>query len=205
LSQIQVRKRRSQENRLEILTAAVTLFEQSGFHQVGVEDVVRAANVTKTTLYRHFGSKDGLVVEVLGDRIDKVEEGLIAAITAHKAPRARLKAIFDYHTKWFHKPSFAGCLFYRATGEYAGRRREIAKLSKAQKLSLRAAIQAFVEELGVRKNRSENLARSILCLLDGAIIAAHSLGEKDAAENAWQMVELALRSELDRAVSTRSR
>ncbi|XAO71747.1 MAG: TetR/AcrR family transcriptional regulator [Acetobacteraceae bacterium] len=130
MSQIQVRKRRSHENRHEILTAAVTLFEQSGFHQVGVEDVVRAANVTKTTLYRHFGSKDGLVVEVLGDRIDKVEEGLITAITAHGAPRAHLKAIFDYHTKWFHKPSFAGCLFYRATGEYAGKRREIAKQAK---------------------------------------------------------------------------
>lgn len=205
LSQMQVRKRRGRENRHEILSAADKLFEQSGFHQVGVEDVVQAANVTKTTLYRHFGSKDGLVIEVLAERIDNVEQGLITAITAHRTPRARLKAIFDYHTNWFHKPSFAGCLFYRATEEYAVRHKEIARLSREQKLSLRAAIQAFIEDLGVHKGRSESLARSILCLLDGAIVSANTLGERDAAENAWRMAELALNAELGKVVSSRIR
>lgn len=204
MSQLQIQKRRGRAyNRAGILSAATKLFEQSGFHQVGVEDVIKAANVTKTTLYRHFGNKDGLVAEVLGERIDHVESGLIASIKEHETPRARLKAIFDWHTKWFSQPNFAGCLFYRATAEYGGKHNEIAKISEAQKLSLRAAIQAFVEEMGVKADRSRSLARSIMCLLDGAIVAANTLGEKDAADNAWQMVALALDAELYKSKTER--
>lgn len=53
------------DNRQNILDQALLLFAAKGYEAVGVEQVVRAAGVTKPTLYHYFGSKAGLLDELL--------------------------------------------------------------------------------------------------------------------------------------------
>jgi AcrR family transcriptional regulator len=49
--------------------AALSLFEANGFDPVTIEDVAKAALVSAPTIYRHFGTKEGLV---LWDEYDPV-------------------------------------------------------------------------------------------------------------------------------------
>ncbi|WP_338086074.1 TetR/AcrR family transcriptional regulator [Gluconacetobacter azotocaptans] len=192
------RRRRNINSRSALLTAANSLFSYSGFHQISVDEIAQRADVAKTALYHHFGSKEGLVVEFLGERIDNIEVSLAAAINAQSDPRARLKAVFDWHAEWFRQPDFAGCVFSGAAREYKGKQDEIVELTKAQKRGLRHALRVLAETAGVAKDRSDALAHHLIYLLDGAIVSANVLDEKDAAERAWEAAEGMLDVEIAR-------
>src|SRR3954454_9141190 len=48
--------------RERLVAAAVELFYRHGFGAVGIDQVIAAAGVTKTTFYKHFDGKDDLMV-----------------------------------------------------------------------------------------------------------------------------------------------
>ncbi|ASL40401.1 TetR family transcriptional regulator [Acetobacter estunensis] len=189
------RKRNGPDSRATLLTTAGSLFARSGFHQVSVDDIADTAQVAKTAIYYHFGNKEGLVTDFLEGHIETLEASLIEAVSAHKEPRARLRAVFDWHTSWFRQPDFAGCVFSRATEEYKGKQDAIAEISRLQKRSLRNAIRALLEAAGVLEERSEQLAHFMIYLLDGAVVSANVLDEKDAADQAWIAAERLLDDE----------
>ncbi|MGV8120591.1 MAG: TetR/AcrR family transcriptional regulator [Candidatus Xenobiia bacterium LiM19] len=60
------------DNRDNILNAALTLFSSHGYEAVGVQEIVKKAGITKPTLYHYFGSKEGLLNELLGFYSDKL-------------------------------------------------------------------------------------------------------------------------------------
>ena len=60
------------DNHDSILNAALTLFSSHGYEAVGVQEIARTAGITKPTLYHYFGSKEGLLNELLGLYSDKL-------------------------------------------------------------------------------------------------------------------------------------
>ncbi len=60
--------------RERIVACAQELFHRHGIRGVGVEAIAEAAGTNKVTLYRHFGSKDDLIVEYLGRKAQKADE-----------------------------------------------------------------------------------------------------------------------------------
>jgi len=62
------------QTREALIDAADEAFLAGPWEQVSLEGVARAAGVTKQTLLRHFGSKDGLLKQVLGRATDEVEK-----------------------------------------------------------------------------------------------------------------------------------
>lgn len=75
---------RGRRRRAELLDAAEELFLASGFHAVSVDDLGAAAGITGPGLYRHFSSKDALLMAVL----DRIWERLAPAVTAAESARA---------------------------------------------------------------------------------------------------------------------
>lgn len=65
------------DNRQAILDSALTLFYEKGYDAVGVQQIVEAAGVTKPTLYYYFGSKQGLLSNVLNEHFARLEEQMI--------------------------------------------------------------------------------------------------------------------------------
>lgn len=70
-------RERTMDNRQAILDSALTLFYEKGYDAVGVQQIVEAAGVTKPTLYYYFGSKQGLLANVLKDHFATLEEQMI--------------------------------------------------------------------------------------------------------------------------------
>ncbi len=58
-------ERAKQRKRQSIMSAALELFRQHGFKRVGIYEIARSAGVSQVTMYRHFGSKENLVREVI--------------------------------------------------------------------------------------------------------------------------------------------
>jgi AcrR family transcriptional regulator len=83
-----------------ILDSAEQLFFTDGIAVTGVDRVADSAGVAIATLYKHVGSKDGLLEAVLARRLRTWTEHWDAAIAAASSPTGRLLAIFDAVTSF---------------------------------------------------------------------------------------------------------
>src|SRR5215469_10011126 len=59
--------------RERIVATACDLFHQHGIRNIGVDAIAEAAGTNKMTLYRHFGSKDDLIVACLQKNANDAE------------------------------------------------------------------------------------------------------------------------------------
>src|SRR5262245_25600613 len=99
--------------RERIIATAYGLFCRHGIGAVGVDTIIEQSGVAKMTLYRHFRSKNDLVLAVIERREELWTEGWLATEVRRRAtdPAERLLAIFDVFDGWFRRRGFAGCLF----------------------------------------------------------------------------------------------
>src|SRR3954454_22273184 len=92
--------------RERILSAAVEIFYRNGFSSVGIDQILDSAGVTKTTFYKHFDSKDDLMVAAVKQRDEWESIAWSRAITklAGNDPAKQLLALFDVLDIWFNDP-----------------------------------------------------------------------------------------------------
>lgn len=156
-----------------ILRAAERLFEVQGFNGTGVDRIASESGVTKRTLYKHFGSKEGLIREVLKHHhtsmMERVREGMA---TVEGGAEAKLMAYFRLYREWFGSSRFSGCLFIKTLNEFAGCSTELGRIAVDAKASVRALVYEIAVEGGAKD--PETLADQLQLLLEGSIVLAQS-------------------------------
>lgn len=168
--------------RAAILDTATSVLYDRGLDGVGVAELCKVLGMSKETLYRHFGSKEALILEVLRHRSERVTRWLREeAEAAGPEPRDRLAAVFDALAQWHAEPDFRGCaMINAATQHHGGPERELTARHLDRRLDLLAGI---VREGGAPD--PEGLARQLLVLVSGCtIVADHHPGTPDAARHA---------------------
>jgi AcrR family transcriptional regulator len=178
-----------QSARERILDSAYELFSRRGIRSVGVDEVTSRAAVAKATLYRHFRSKDELVLAFLRQREqlwtkDWVETG---ARRRGETPEEQLLAVFDLFDEWFHKDDFEGCSFINVLLETNDRVHPVGRASAAHLENIRGVLRTLAEEARLRE--PEQFAHSFHILMKGSIVAAGE-GDRDAAKRAQGMARL---------------
>src|SRR5262245_7158124 len=98
--------------RERLVAAAVELFYRQGFGAVGIDQVIAAAGVTKTTFYKHFESKDDLMVAAVQRRDEWESQAWGRAVQklVGDDPAKQLLAVLDVMDMWFNDPDFGGCM-----------------------------------------------------------------------------------------------
>ncbi|WP_369247292.1 TetR/AcrR family transcriptional regulator [Streptomyces sp. R41] len=81
------RERKKAATRQALADAALTLFLERGYDQVGVKDIADAADVSTTTLFKHFPSKEALVFDEDAD-----QEAALVASVRDRAPGRSIPA-----------------------------------------------------------------------------------------------------------------
>lgn len=176
--------------RERILDTAYELFSHRGIRGVGVDEVIERAGVAKATLYRHFPSKDDLVVAFLELREQRWTIEWVAAEARRRAatPEQQLLAIFDAFDEWFHHQDFEACSFINVLLEM-GSQHPAGQASIEHLQNIRSVIKKLAEEAHL--DDSESFARSWHILMKGAIISAAE-GDTDAAKRAKTMARTLL-------------
>lgn len=176
------------EKREHLIDVASKLFNRFGYHAAGVDKVIAEAGIAKTTLYRHFETKEDLIVAVL-KRIDAEYRERLRLYVEKKAkePADRLVASFDYLDNWFINKSFYGCPFVSAAGEYSEKQSSVFQEAKLHK----RLMLAYFEELARAAELNDPLlvAEQINILQEGAIAVAHVTGDYKAAKKAKAVAE----------------
>lgn len=168
--------------RRRILEAAYELFSTRGIRSVGIEEVIDQAGVAKATLYRHFRTKDDLVLAFLDQREQAWTREFVEAEARRRGatPEERLLAIFDVFDEWFRQETFEACSFINVLLEL-GADHPAGKACIAHLDNIRTVVRELAEEAGLRKPGS--FARSWHILMKGSIISAAE-GDVDAAKRA---------------------
>jgi AcrR family transcriptional regulator len=174
--------------RERILTAAYDLFSKRGVRAVGTEEVLARAGVAKSTLYRHFPSKEALVLAFLQRREQRWTREFVEAEARRRGstPRESLLAIFDVFDEWFHRDDFEGCSFVNVLLEMGDLESPLGKASAAHLEYIRSVVRTLAEEAGVQD--AEAFAHSWHILMKGSIVAAGE-GDKLAGRRARAMGE----------------
>jgi AcrR family transcriptional regulator len=168
-----------------ILQVALELFSRRGIRDVGVDELIALSGVAKSTFYRHFGSKDALVLDFLAscDRLWTDEFLISGARERGGGPEGQLLAFFDVLGVWFGREDFEGCSFIRTMLEM-GPDHPLGRASIGYLEKTRGYLTALAEEAGL--NRPEEFARSLHLLMKGSVIAAAE-GDRGAAARAQRM------------------
>jgi AcrR family transcriptional regulator len=176
---------REPEARERILDSSYELFSHRGIQAVGVDEVIENAGVAKATLYRHFPSKDDLVLAFLERREELwthelVEEG---AKSRGSTPEEQLLAIFDVFDEWFRREDFEACSFISVLLEM-GPQHPAGRASMRHLENIRSIVRQLAEEAGLQDPAS--FAHSWHILMKGSIVAAAE-GDLEAARRARAM------------------
>jgi AcrR family transcriptional regulator len=163
--------------RERIVSTAYDLFSRHGLRAIGVDRIIAEADVAKTTLYRHFRSKDDLVLAVLNRREEIwVEEWLLHA--RGRSPEEQLLAIFDAFDEWFREGEYEGSLFVNSLLESHDRTSQVGAASVTALAKIRSMIRGLAEEAGFRD--AQAFAAQWQLLMLGSIVQAAE-GEAEAA------------------------
>ncbi|MBM2711419.1 TetR/AcrR family transcriptional regulator [Mesorhizobium caraganae] len=167
------------DKRQHVVETAYSLFKRAGFHATGIDRIIAEADVAKMTMYRHFPSKDELIVEVLDYRARRFERQLDQLAQEVATPERKIGKIFDWHERWFGSPDFHGCLFAHALAEFGDPTHPVFQAVIRQKNGLKRRMQAILEAVMPPK-QAEGAAAALLMLIEGATLMAQ-MGEADAA------------------------
>jgi AcrR family transcriptional regulator len=179
----------AQAARERILETAYELFSHRGVHDVGIDELIERAGVAKATLYRHFPSKDDLVLAFLEQREQLWTYGWVEAEARRRGetPEEQLLAIFDLFDEWFHRDDFEGCSFVNVLLEFANLDHPIGRASADYLENIRSVVRTLALEARLRDPHTFALSWHIL--MKGSIVQAAE-GDRDAAKRAQALGRL---------------
>ena len=174
-----------QPRRQLLIDTAYKLFNEHGYHATGIDWILAESGVSKATLYKHFRSKEALILAVLQQRHAQFMTMLEGAIaSARQKGEEPALVIFDVLDRWFASEGFFGCNFIKASAEYAVAGDAIHDFAAQHKADFEQLIRQSLGESG-----DETLAAELALLVDGAIVVAHTRGDHSAARLAKKMAE----------------
>jgi len=161
----------------ELVQKALRTFYRTGFHATGMDKLVDETGISKTSMYKHFRTKEELILAVLRLRDEQFRNWLYRRMEElADTPREQLIAMFDALEEWFAEAGYKGCMFIKASSEYQDASHPIHKQSADHKRLLEGHIVKLARQSGLAN--ADVLARQLLLLKDGAIVTAH-LGHSD--------------------------
>jgi AcrR family transcriptional regulator len=170
----------SAEVRDRILSTASELFYKRGVRAVGVDLVVEEAGVAKTSLYRHFRTKDDLVAAFLAREDEDFWNKWNGVAEKHKSdPAAELAAHLAWIAERVSRPNYRGCPQLNVAAEFPDADHPARLVASAHKQELRHRLKGIAQRLRVK--RPDELAGQLSLLINGAFVSSQVLSQGEAA------------------------
>jgi AcrR family transcriptional regulator len=161
---------RRMNKRDEVIAGATLAFEAEGFRGIGVDAILARSGASTRTLYKHFASRDALVLEVLATR----HRDFLDLLDPRSPAAEPVAELFDTLKRWLAVHGAQGCMLLRARSEYASANADVVALVRQQKEAFKREVARRVESmLGCA---DAELATQVWVLFEGATAAASVAG-----------------------------
>lgn len=173
---------RGQAMRQRILESASELFYAHGLRAVSADRIVERAGITKVTFYRHFPTKDDLIVAYLQRRAEWERAGVSASREAGNGDVVRgLRFLADGIGSEAFRSGFRGCPFINAAAEYADPAHPVRGVVAEHRAWFRRQLLEMLLESGV--DDPERAADQLVMLRDGAMVDGYLGGPTSVGES----------------------
>ncbi|WP_051342583.1 TetR/AcrR family transcriptional regulator [Pseudonocardia spinosispora] len=172
------------EARERLLATASRLFYREGIRSVGVERILAEAPATRATFYRHYPSRDDLVLAYLGSVDTQLRAQVRAAIDAVASAADAVRAVGATVADALGTPGFLGCALLRAAAEFPHSDDPVHRVVAEHRAWFATTMtglfaQVYGSEPG--RPRVDHAAQHFVMLRDGAMSAAHIDHAEDIA------------------------
>lgn len=173
--------------RERILDAAEELFFTEGISRVTVDAIAAKAKSTKMTVYRHFDSKDALVLEWLRLLVEQYSD-IFETLAAQRAgdPKAQLLGFAEFIAQDLSASSYRGCPFTNSLAEIPERAHPARALIEEHKKRQFLRLVALCVEAGLAE--PNQVAMELTYLMEGAQVVAQNNSIEGVGENLVAMV-----------------
>lgn len=151
--------------RERILQTAHTLFYRDGIRATGINRVIEESDVTKVTFYRHFPSKNDLILEFLAYRHQLWMGWFRDALQRYGGKPSALTPTLS---EWFGNATFRGCSFINSVGELGDELPAVKDAARHHKQEMTKAIAGLLSS----SEETAVIAQALAVAVDGAIIHA---------------------------------
>jgi AcrR family transcriptional regulator len=158
--------------RERLIETSLRLFSTNGFHATGIDRILAEAGVAKMTLYRHFRSKDELILAAL-ERYETIFRGWLEDVLKHSPlpPEDRILDLFDKLAQWFEGSTlgnltFQGSMLTNAAAEFGQPGHPVHDAVAGHIRGLSSMLESTVREAGLPPGLSSRL----VVLMFGAVL-----------------------------------
>lgn len=190
--------------RERLIDAAGTRFYRDGFRNVGLDQILDDVGITKTAFYKHFESKDDLMVEVLNQQSAWLQNHFLNVIREHGGESAvgQLRALFDGLQQIIEADGFHGCIFVNASMEFPIPHEPAHQAAMRNRSAVEQLIHGIAERAGASDPQA--LARELVLVMEGAYVAKQVTGQKDIIEIARKVGDKVIDAHLANRSSVRA-
>lgn len=175
--------------RHRLIETAGRRFYRDGFRNVGIDQILADVGISKTAFYKHFESKDDLMLAALEVRNVWLQETFRDMIRSHGGPdpAAQLHGLFDVVERVINSDEFQGCIFVNVAMEFP-LAHEPAHLAAAEH---KRAIEAIVRELAVEAHVDDPaaMAQELCLIIEGAYVTRQVTGDPQTIAIARRVAE----------------
>jgi AcrR family transcriptional regulator len=179
----------------QVFQTASRLFYQSGYRAIGVDTIAAESGIGKMTLYRHYPSKDDLIVAYLKDSDELFWKNFEELTKDAPTAREKLLAFFDGLQEYATTPACYGCPFLNVATEYPDTDYAGHQVAIEHKQSVRVKFRQLAKEAGAKK--PDILADQLFLLMDGAYMASRMFGAKNPAVHLAEAAQILIDSSIE--------
>jgi AcrR family transcriptional regulator len=181
--------------RERILKTAANLFYRYGFRAVGIDAIIAESGVAKMSFYRHFPSKDALIVAYLNQSNAQFWAWFDEVRATSDNPRTKLELLFDAVAGLAGDAKCLGCTFTSAAAEFP----DLDHPSHIAALQHKRQVMELLEQLATEAHARDphGLAESLMLIMDGAWNAARMFGSGSHASRAAEAARVLISAQID--------
>lgn len=194
-------KTSEKSTRDRLIESAVKRFYRDGFRNVGIDQIYSEVGISKTAFYKHFESKEDLMLAVLEVQQRWLDETLSAMIQQRGGDNVigQLDALFDLVEMLIEKDDWHGCIFVNVTIEFP------LPHDPAHRAAARAkqSFEGVVRDIAVRGGAADPdaLARELCLIIEGAYVTRHVTGDRNTIDVARRLANLVIGRHLPAATA----
>lgn len=175
-----------------LIDAAGRRFYRDGFRNVGIDQILADVGISKTAFYKHFESKDDLMLAALEDHHREMEAVFRAMLLERggDSPLGQLHALLDVVEHFIETDDFQGCIFVNAAIEFPLLHEPAHRAAAQSKQTIEDLVCSIAIDAGASDPR--RLARELCLIIEGAYVTRHVSGTKGIADVARRVAALVI-------------
>jgi AcrR family transcriptional regulator len=188
--------------RQRLVEAAQKRFYRDGFRNVGIDQILTDIGISRTAFYKHFDSKDDLMIEVLESQNRWLQDRFREMIRERGGESAvgQLKGLFDVVEQVIESDEFHGCIFVNAAMEFPLPHDPAHEAAARNKRAIGQIVHELAQSAGAAN--PEALAQELCLIMEGVYVTRQVTGDRTAIDIARRLADRAIATHLRDGATT---